>query len=330
MSIPTAGELRAVFDAAPEFSVGLEEELFVCTPDGAYVEDAPVPDGAKAEMPAGQIEILTPPCASAAEAVAELGRARGALLAGGGTYIAAGAHPTAPEMVALRDDARHRRMLEVHGDVARRQLVSSLQVHVAVRGADRALATYDALRAHLPELMALAASAPFHAGRDTGLASVRGPICTLLPRQGLPPRLASWEDLAQAYALVGDPGWWWWELRPHPRYGTLEVRVCDAQPTLEAASRVAHAVEHVVRAAAERPAARIPSDWAIAENRWSAIRHGLEGEMRCLRTSRVRPTREALRELGVEPPERGWPEVLREVGVDAAPRRLAELFAQRA
>ena len=330
MSTPTAAELRAAFDSAREFTVGLEEELFVCAPDGAYLEDAPVPDGAKPEMPAGQVELVTEPCPTADAAVDALARLRARLLATGGTFIAAGTHPTAPQLVALRDEERYRQVLHDYGDVARRQLVASLQVHVAVPGAERALATYNALRLRLPELLALAASAPFHAGRDSGLATVRPTICTLLPRQGVAPQLASWEELARAYAAIRFPGSWWWELRPHPRFGTLEVRVCDSQPTLEAARRVATAVEHVVREAAAGGEPPAVADWQIAENRWSAVRHGLEGSMTCLRTGRSRPTREALRELGVEPPETGWPERLREVAVADAPRWLAERFAQPA
>ena len=327
MELPGASDLRAAFDGAGEFTVGLEEEVFLCAADGSYRDDAPVPDGATMEMPTGQVELITAPAASAAAAVAELASLRARVLTGGGSFIAAGAHPTAPELVPLRDEERYRRVAHDYGEVARRQLVASLQVHVAVPGADLALATYNGLRAFLPELLALAASAPFHGGRDTGLATVRPTICTLLPRQGVPPRLSSWEELAAVYERIRFPGSWWWELRPHPRFGTLEVRVCDSQPTLESARAVALAVEQVVRSVASDGGLPDVEGWRIAENRWSAVRHGLEGEMQDLRTGRMRPTREALRELGVEPPARGWPERLREAGVAAAPRLLVEAFA---
>ena len=102
--------------------------------------------------------------------------------------------------------ARYAALAEQFGTITRRQLVSSLQVHVAIRGADRALAVHNALRSYLPEIAALAAHAPFHDGRDTGLASIRPIICTHLPRQGVPPPIASWEAHAEALALIGDPG----------------------------------------------------------------------------------------------------------------------------
>ena len=125
------------------------------------------------------------------------------------------------------------------GDVARAQLVCALQVHVALGSAERTLAVYNALRGYLPELAALAANAPFHAGRDTGFASVRPLINGLLPRQSVPPAFASWDEYADAIAwAVPEPGSWWWELRPHLTFGTLEVRVCDAQTTLEEAAAV--------------------------------------------------------------------------------------------
>lgn len=321
MTLPTAAALRERFDRASDFTVGLEEEVFVCHADGRYLEDADAvlagldPERFKPELPAGQLEIVTPPCADADAAIAELAAGRRELLATGGAFIAAGAHPTAPERVRLRGEERYRALAGAYGSVARRQLVGSLQVHVAVPGADRALATYNALRAHLPALAALAVSAPFHAGEDTGLASVRPTIATQLPRQGMPPALDSWEELAAAHAAVGRASNWWWELRPHPVYGTLEVRVCDAQPTLAQAARVVRAVEHVVRTVADDPRPAPPAH-ELAELRWHALRHGLDARMRA-----------ALEALGVEPPERTASDELREVGVAGAAAWLLRRFA---
>jgi glutamate---cysteine ligase / carboxylate-amine ligase len=335
MATPTADELRAAFDAAPAFTVGLEEEVFACAPGGAFAEDADavlarVAGDArfKPELPAGQLELVTPPCAGVEEALRELRRARRDLLAAGGVVLATGVHPTAPALGRLRTEPRYATLGDAYGDVARRQLVASLQVHVAVPGADAALATYNALRAYLPELLALSACAPFHAGRDTGLATVRPTISTQLPRQGMPPALGSWEELAAAYVSVGDAAQWWWELRPHPAFGTLEVRVCDSQPGLEDAARVARAVVSVVRRVAESGDDFAAPGWRIAENRWSAIRHGIEGEMRDLRTGAVRSTRAALEELGVEPPAVGLPERLRAVGPAGAAEWLVARYRE--
>jgi len=321
MRVPSADDLRAAFDAAPAFTVGLEEEVFACARDGAFVEDADaVLAGVagdprfKPELPAGQLELVTPPCAGVEDALDALAGARRDLLASRGVVLAAGVHPTAPPLGRLRSEPRYAALAREYGDVARRQLVGALQVHVAVPGAELALATYNALRAHLPELLALSACAPFHAGRDTGLATVRPTIGTQLPRQGMPPALSSWEELADAYAQLGDPSRWWWELRPHPLHGTLEVRVCDSQPGLADAALVARAVVAAVRGVTASGGAPPVPDWRIAENRWSAVRHGLEGQMRDLRTGALRPTRALLDDLGVEAPERGLPARLRGCG----------------
>jgi carboxylate-amine ligase len=153
-------------------------------------------------------------------------------------------------------------------------------------------------------LAALAANAPFHAGRDTGLASIRPTICDLLPRQGVPPAFASWDELAaelrwgEAAGALPTPGSWWWELRLHPRYGTLELRVPDAQTTLADAAGVAACAHALVAWLAERHDAGERDEpvatWRIEENRWSACRHGVEGSLADLHSGERRPTRELL------------------------------------
>jgi carboxylate-amine ligase len=186
--------------------------------------------------------------------------------------------------------------------------VFGLQVHVAVRPADRALAVYNGLRDYLPELLALAANSPFYRGADTGLAAVRPKLCELLPRQGVPPPLASWDEYADALAWgaraggIPEAAVWWWELRPHPSFGTIEVRVPDAQVTVEHVAGLAAAVHALARLlaerqdAGERPRAPTPT-WRIQENRWQALRHGLDGALANLETGEATPTRERLTAL---------------------------------
>jgi carboxylate-amine ligase len=177
---------------------------------------------------------------------------------------------------------------------------------VAVGGHARTLAVYNALRAHLPELAALAANAPYYAGEDIGLASVRPKICDLLPRQGVPPAFASWDELAaglawgEAAGALPVPGRWWWELRPHPQHGTLELRVPDAQATVADAAAVA-AFAHALVAwlAARHDGGDLPAPaptWRIEENRWQACRHGLDGLLADLVTGEPLPARERLAE----------------------------------
>lgn len=260
------------------------------------------------ELPASQLEIRTPPSATVPEAAAALLAGRRDLVArSGGTvrFAGAGVHPSSPGVGIL--NPAYERMAREYGAVAARQLVCALQVHVSIPGADRALAVYNQARAYLPWLAALAANAPFYEGRDTGLASVRPQLGALLPRQGVPPVFSSWEEYAGALAwgaatgAFPDPSSWWWELRLHPRFGTLEVRVPDGQTTVADAASVAAVAQALVAWLGERydageGLAPAPT-WRIEQNRWSACRHGIEGEMADPATGAVRSTRACLTEL---------------------------------
>src|SRR3954468_8115565 len=284
--------LRSVFDLPAPLTVGLEEELMLL--DGETLDLAPrAPDVMdavgddprfKPELPLAQLEIVTPPAASVPEAMAAVAGARRDLAAAaanrGLRLGGAGVHPFAAPAGELNPAERYERTRSEYAWVARRQLVFGFQIHVAVRPADRALAVYNALRSYLPELAALAANAPWYAGEDTGLASVRPKLSETLPRQGVPPAVASWEELeaglawGMASGTVPEPRIWWWELRLHPTYGTLEIRVPDTQATVADSSgiaAVAHALVHHLAARAD--AADLPPaapTWRIEENRWAA------------------------------------------------------------
>jgi carboxylate-amine ligase len=311
-------QLRATFDAPRPFTVGIEEEVMLLDPATYELAErapelierlsgrAPV----KLELPAAQLELITAPHDDVPAAMRELADGRRALLDGSDPLVrpaAAGVHPFSPEEGRLNEGERYERTEAEYGRVARRQLVCALQVHVAVGGADRTLAVYNALREHLPELAALAANGPFHAGADTGLASIRPKISEGLPRQGVPPALASWEELAEelrwgtAAGALPEPALWWWELRPHLSHGTLELRVPDAQTTIAAAGAVAAVAHALVVWLAERHDAGelgVPAaTWRIEENRWSACRYGVEGALADLRSGERRPTRQVLHAL---------------------------------
>jgi carboxylate-amine ligase len=298
--------------------VGLEEELMVLDPaTGDLAPRAPEVlaaldgDGRfKPEMPAAQLEVVVPPAAGVGEAARALHAARVRLAEGAegiARFAGAGLHPFAAPEGVLNQGGRYEAILAEYGILARRQLVFGLHVHVALRGPDRALAVYNALRSYLPELAALAANAPFHAGRDTGLASARPIIADILPRQGVPPAIPSFEAHADALRWGARTGWiaeagmWWYELRLHPMYGTLEVRVADQQPTVAESAAVAAVAHALVAHLAARHAAgeRLPvaPSWRIEENRWSACRHGLDGELADLETGELLPTRERLHAL---------------------------------
>ena len=238
--------IRAAFDRTEPLTIGLEEEVLLLDPGSLLpipaaddvVAAAGNPSRIKRELPACQVELVTAVHEDAASAIEDLRRARGELLAicdGEVAAAAAAVHPNAAAEAITALGGRHGEIEATYGMVARRQLVGALQVHVAVGSADRTLRVYNALRSHLPLLAALAASAPFHEGRDTGLASVRPLIAGQLPRQGVPPLLESWAAFADDLSwgarsgVVSEPRRWWWELRPHVVHGTIEVRVPDVQ-----------------------------------------------------------------------------------------------------
>lgn len=312
----SAERLRSLFAGTSAGTVGLEEELLVVHHDSwlpasaagivQVVDDLRV----KHELPACQLEIATSVHKDPVAAVAELRRCRALLAAAcdpGLAVIAAPVHPLVDGPVELSATARAAGLDNRYREVIQRQLVSSLQIHLAFGDADCTLAVYNALRDLLPELAALAGAAPFLAGRDSGLCSVRPVIAAQLPRQGVPPIITSWEQFAEdlTWAVRGravdDPSEWWWELRPHLRYGTLELRVPDVQATTERTSALVRFVYALAARLTERHRrgelpAPAPS-WRIAENRWSALRDGVRGELLDLRSGAVRRTRRCLHEL---------------------------------
>lgn len=321
---PDAEALRDVFEPARAFTVGIEDEVMLLHPE--TLDLAPVAqellermggdERFKLELPASQLEILAPVSRDVSVVANGLLAARRAAAghADGLVKLAsAGAHPFSPGVGELNRLDRYRQTFDEYGAVASRQLVCALQVHVAVGGAERALAVYNAVRNQLPLLAALAANAPVYEGRDTGLASVRPKLSGLLPRQGIPPVIDTWEVLADAFrwgAAAGafaEPRTWWWELRPHPRYGTLEFRVPDGQSSVADAIAIAAVVQALVISLAEQYDAgerfSVAPTWRIEENRWSACRYGVTGTMANLETGEATATSELLIELieGIEP-----------------------------
>ena len=264
----------------------------------------------KPELPASQIEHVTPPRHSVAAAAADLRGARrdlAAALAGRARVAGAGVHPFAAALGELNLGPRYAELAEEYASIARRQLVFGLHVHVSVLGSDVAVAVHDALRSYLPELAGLSANAPFHEGHDSGFASVRPRIAAMLPRQGIPPVLGSWAAYERALrwgAAAGslpDPRRWWWELRLHPTFGTIEVRLADTQTTAGETAAYAALVYSLVtwlaeRAQAGEPLAAAPT-WRIAENSFVAARDGLDAELADLDTGEREPLRERLERL---------------------------------
>jgi carboxylate-amine ligase len=298
--VTSGADIAAKFDSVAPLTIGLEEELMLLDPE--TLDLAPHVDAAlalldgdprfKRELPASQIEAVTAPTSTVGGAVSQLAGCRRDLaerLAGRFALAASGTHPFAPPLGELNRGDHYDAVAGRYGDIARRQQVFALQVHVAIGSAADSLAVYNAMRAYLPELLALAANSPFHGGVDTGHASYRAKLAEKLPRQGIPPALRDWDHYADeldwgvASGALSGPGGWWWELRPHPSLGTLELRVPDAQATIEEVASVTAFIHCLVTWLAVRnregePLVCAPS-WRIAENRWFAARDGLDAEL---------------------------------------------------
>ena len=314
----SADECRRRFDGSPEFTVGIEDELMLVDP--ATLELAPaiervlaeVADDARftTELRTAQLEIVTPVCATAAEAREQLSNARRRLvrrLHGGIALLAAGTHPFSADWGEVTEDEHYRAIADEFTWAARRSLACGLHVHVSVPGAERALAVYNALRSYLPELAALGANSPFLEGEDSGLCSIRPKLNEAFPRAGVPPRFDSWEELVgfvdwgRAGGLFPDASHFWWDLRPHLQHGTLELRAADAQTRVDDAAGIAALFQALVLHLAERydsgEALPVHETHRISENAWRAYRDGVRGWLVDLDTGAPQPTRARLARL---------------------------------
>jgi glutamate---cysteine ligase / carboxylate-amine ligase len=335
----TVARCRTVFDEVPPFTLGLEEELMLVDPSSLAL--APVNAevvarfgdevACRQELRATQLELVTPVCATASEAAAALERSRARLvreLAGDVRLLAAGTHPTSTDWGAVSAGERYEMLADEYEWATRRSVMCGLHVHVAVGGADRTLAVHDTLRSYLPEIGALAANSPFAEGRDTGLCSIRAKLNEAFPRSGVPPAFGTWEsyvallDWGRSGGLFPDPSHLWWDLRLHPTYGTIEVRVADAQTRAEDNAAIAAVVQALVTWLARRhdEGEKLPVDdyFRIRENAWRSLRHGVRGWLVNLATGEQEPTQERIARLldELEP-------VARDLG------SLAELAAAR-
>ena len=229
-------------------------------------------------------------------------------LNGEARLVGLAAHPICDLLPAVSPGSRYAAIKRRYRWAAHRAgLAAGVHVHLGVPGADRLLAVYNALRGLMPQIAALAASAPFFAGRDSGLASVRPKLSDALPRQGVGPAFANWNDVADLLAWGARSGAFrdhtelWWECRLHHGFGTIEIRVLDAQSSTGDVEALATLVHCTVRWLAARHDAgqSLPAhaSFAISENRWRAATDGVEGELIDLDRMRIAPTRNLLEQL---------------------------------
>lgn len=256
--------------------------------------ESPTAGEIKPELLESVLEIATSPCADIATAASELAalrlqardRARDHSLEIG----AAGTHPFARwEDQRVVSDDRYRGLVHSLGFVARQELLFGMHVHIGMADPEEAIYVANALRRHVPVMIALSANSPLWRGELTGLMSSRVPIFRTLPRVGLPPLWRDWGDFQRRVAMMCDSGmiedytYLWYDIRPHPRLGTVEIRAMDSQTRLEYTVSLCALVVCLVKLLVEefqRAPAPVDPPWEILDgNRWLAARHGLEAEL---------------------------------------------------
>jgi carboxylate-amine ligase len=348
---PGGSVLDHNFGKGEPYTLGVEEEYMLL--DGetldlvqhveavlAASEGDELGERVNPELMQSVLEIATPVCRSPAEVDRELRRLRAyvtELAAKHGLRVgSAGTHPFSlfeRQRITARD--RYRHLVDQLQYVARRELIFGLHVHVAVDDPERAVQVVNGLLVQLPQLLALSASSPFWRGELTGLESSRQMVFAAFPRSGPPPRFRDYADYAEVVGqlektgCIADYTHIWWDIRLHPRFGTVEIRVCDAVTRVEDAVALAAYCQALVKYYSERHAvgAEIPSYHRIltTENKWLAARYGLEAPVMDLATGRrnrvpvAQLVRRTLREL--EPHAR-------ELGSDRELEGIREILAR--
>ncbi|THJ76262.1 glutamate--cysteine ligase [Candidatus Frankia alpina] len=267
---------------------------------------------AKHELFESTVEVITGVCGSVGEATADLAGTVSVLrdLAErrGVGLMCSGTHPISDYAgQRITDDNRYSRLVNQMQWLARRLLIFGVHVHVGVRSPDKAMPIVNALMAHIPHFLALSASSPFWLGGDTGLASSRSQVFASLPTAGLPypledwPRFESFMETLITSGTIETIREVWWDIRPHPNFGTVELRICDGLPTLMEVGAVAALAQCLV----DRMNTQIdrgyrlptPQRWLVQENKWRAARYGLDAQILIDGRGEVRSVRDDLVDL---------------------------------
>jgi carboxylate-amine ligase len=270
---------------------------------------------AKHELFQSTVEIITGVCDTPTQAGDDLrgtlAELRAAAERRGLTLVSAGTHPfgIAREQIV----SPHQRYLDLIEDLqwpARRMLICGMHVHVGVPDGVRAIRIIGELMRHHPLFLALSSSSPYFEREDSGLASARTKVFEGLPTAGLPPPLADWGDFESFMSTLIESGCIrsirevWWDIRPHPDFGTVEFRMCDATPTVRetialaalAQTLVASAIQQIDDGTLPPP----PREWTIRENRWLAARYGIDAALIVQHPDSGHPERRPVRELVTE------------------------------
>ncbi len=314
--------MKIDFSSSAGPSLGVEWELALVDLDTRELtsasneilaEIAPATGGAhpkaKHELLQSCVEIITDVCTTVAEARDDLARTAAEVQAAAGRrglgILCSGSHPITDWATQdISDDERYRALVERNQWVARQLQIFGVHVHVGVREPDKVMPIVNALLAYVPHFLALSASSPYWIGCDTGLASYRSKVFEALPTAGLPYQLSGWDQFerymellisTQAIQTVREV---WWDIRPHPGFGTVELRICDGLPTLDEVTAVAALAQCLV----DQMDTQLdrgyqlpePRAWIVRENKWRAARYGLEAEIVVDARGTVQPVRQAL------------------------------------
>ena len=309
---PGGSVLDHNFGAGDPYTLGVEEEYMLLDRESfdlvqhvdtvlSAAQDGELTDRIGPELMQSVVEISTPVCNSVADVDTELRKLRGLVtgIAGerGMRVGSAGTHPFSlfeRQRITARD--RYRNLVDQLQYVARRELIFGLHIHVAVDDPEKAIKVTSALLLHLPEFLALSANSPFWRGEATGLASSRQMVFAAFPRSGPPPRFRDYADYAEVVGqlektgCIADYTHIWWDIRLHPRFGTIEMRVMDAVTRVEETVALTAYVQALVKHYAERfeSGSELPSFHRIliSENKWLGARYGLEAPVMDLATGR--------------------------------------------
>jgi glutamate---cysteine ligase / carboxylate-amine ligase len=293
----------AVWQGGDEYTLGAEEEVMLLNPhDWSLAQQI---DRVLPQLPAtmeghvtrethtSALELSTGVHATARGLREELRSLRTQLdrelSALGLRAASAGTHPsTVWHETVVSSSPRYEAVYGSMRELARREPTFGLHVHVAVRGPAEGIRLFNRMRVHLPLLLALSVNSPFWQGRDTGLASARTPLFQAFPRVGIPRAFRDYEDWVGAVDLLircdafPEPTFLWWDVRPQPRFGTVEVRILDAQTTIGEAAALAALVQCIARLEVEEgyvPADLVGSQEALEENRFIAARDGMDARL---------------------------------------------------
>ncbi len=306
-SLGVEWELQLVDLETRQLTAGANEILEEMRPEGA--EEHPK---AKHELLQSTVEIITGICTTVSEAKSDLAGTLAEVQAQaakrGLGVMCAGTHPiTDWQTQLISPKERYLRLVDEMQWPARRLQIFGVHVHVGVRGPEKAFPIVNALTQYVPHFLALSASSPYWVGCDTGLASARTKVFEGMPTAGLPYQLSGWTEFEEymetliSTRAIESVREVWWDIRPHPNFGTVELRICDGLPTLDEIGAVAALsqclVEQFDTQLDRGYTLPSPQRWVLQENKWRAARHGLDADIVVDEKGTVRPVRQALTDL---------------------------------